>query len=402
MNHVKPIKGRQLPTPSPTPTATPPIPNNLQPECIRVNKVYDWVVLANSYRNKIALPDDCRALVDAAIRAGQDITISCLEPIAPGPTCNVVSIRRENIIVNGTTVRVGVVRFVFGATVVVRVFADSTPLCEFSTTVQFDQEVVLCLPEPLDEHNIVCRISAIECNPAGNVLFGGMVQLDVIVCVEIQVEAEVKLEVLAKFCSPRPNSIPVPSPTPSFRCPPITFPPQCPQIFPVLNCDCQASVNALVPSIPVSVGIPLAAAVGTIQLIADICPVCDPSSSSFTFNFFDNVLPDAPPGDQSFSFSPTSISSPTCITVLPGLTIQAGLTVTGTGVRTFTSTGVQETLTYSLTVAETGLGLPDAIILTLTDANNILVFSATVTVVPDEQLLVADCVTFGDIVITTP
>ncbi|WNC16624.1 hypothetical protein [Brevibacillus brevis] len=400
MNQVKPIKGRQLPTP--TPTATPPIPNNLQPECIRVNKVYDWVVLANSYRNKVALPDDCRALVDAAIRAGQEITISCVEPVAPGPTCNVVSIRRESIVVGGTTVRVGVVRFVFGATVLVRVFADGTPLCEFTTTVQFDQEVVLCLPEPLDENNVVCRISALECNPVGNVLLGGMVQLDVIVCVEVQVEAEVKLEVLAKFCSPRPNNIPVPSPTPSFRCPPFVFPPQCPPIFPVANCDCQASVNALVPSVGVSIGVPLVAAVGTIQLIADICPVCDPSSSSFTFNFFDNILPDALPGDQSFSFSPTSISSPTCITVLPGIAIVTGLTVTGTGVRTFTATGTQDTLTYSLTVAETGLGLPDVILFTLTDPAGVLVFSATVTVVPDEQLLVADCVTFGDIVITTP
>ena len=94
-HHVKPIMGRQLPTP--TPTATPPISNNLQEECIRVNKVYDWVVLANSYRNKIALPDDCQALVDAAIRAGQDITLSCVEPVSPGPTCRVVSIRRRTL-----------------------------------------------------------------------------------------------------------------------------------------------------------------------------------------------------------------------------------------------------------------------------------------------------------------
>ncbi|MBG9944204.1 hypothetical protein ABE237_15985 [Brevibacillus formosus] len=399
-HHVKPIMGRQLPTP--TPTATPPISNNLQEECIRVNKVYDWVVLANSYRNKIALPDDCQALVDAAIRAGQDITLSCVEPVSPGPTCRVVSIRRENITVGGTTVRVGVVRFVFGATVLVRVFADGTPLCEFTTTVQFDQEVVLCLPEPLDEDNILCRISAFECSPTGTVLLGGMVQLDVIVCVEIQVEAEVKLEVLAKFCAPRPNNIPIPSPTPSFRCPPITFPPQCPPIFPVRNCDCQASVNALVPNISVSLGIPLVLAAGTIQLIADICPSCDPSSSSFTFNFFDNILPDVLPGDQSFSFSPTTISSPTCITVLPILPIVTGLVVTGTGVQTFTATGAQETVTYSLTLAETGLGLPDVIILTLTNSAGVLIFSATVTVVPDEQLLVADCITFGDIVITSP
>ncbi|MGZ0052644.1 BMQ_0737 family morphogenetic spore coat protein [Brevibacillus gelatini] len=400
MKHpVKPIMGRQLPTP--TPTATPPTPNNLQEECIRVQKVYDWVVLANSYRNKIALPDDCRALVDAAIRAGQDITISCVEPVSPGPTCNVVSIRRENITVNGTTVRVGVVRFVFSATVIVRVFADGTPLCEFTTTVQFDQEVVLCLPEPLNEDNIVCRISALECSPTGNVLLGGMVQLDVIVCVEIQVEAEVKLEVLAKFCSPRPNNIPVPSPTPSFRCPPISFPPQCPPIFPVRNCDCQASVNALIPNISISIGIPLEVAVGTIQLIADICPSCDPSSSSFTFNFFDTVITELL-GDQSFSFSPTSISSPTCITVLPGIELLSGLVVTGTGVRTFTATGVQEVMTYSLTLAETGLGLPDVIIFTLTDSNGVLVFTANITVVPDEQLLVRDCITFQDIVITSP
>ncbi|GIO04831.1 hypothetical protein J31TS6_08590 [Brevibacillus reuszeri] len=401
MNHiVKPIMGRQLPTP--TPTATPPIPNNLQEECIRVNKVYDWVVLANSYRNKIAIPDDCRALVDAAIRAGQDISFSCVEPVTPAPTCSVVGIRRETIVVGGTTVRVGVVHFVFGATVQLTVFADGTPLCTFTTTVQFDQEVVLCLPEPLGEDNIVCRISAIECSPTGSVLLGGMVQLDVIICVEIQVEAEVKLEVLAKFCSPRPNTIPVPSPTPSFRCPPITFPPQCPPIFPVRNCDCQASVNALVPNVSISLGIPLTVAVGTIQLIADICPSCDPSSSSFTFNFFDNILPGIPPGDQSFSFSPTTISSPTCISVLPGLVIDLGLTVTGTGVRTFTSTGVQETLTYSLTLAETALGLPDVIILTLTDPSGVLVFTANITVVPDTELLVRDCVTFGDIVITTP
>jgi len=399
-HHVKPIMGRQLPTP--TPTATPPISNNLQEECIRVNKVYDWVVLANSYRNKIAIPDDCRALVDAAIRAGQDISFSCVEPVTPAPTCSVVGIRRETIVVGGTTVRVGVVHFVFSATVQLTVFADGTPLCTFTTTVQFDQEVVLCLPEPLDEDNIVCRISAIECNPTGSVLLGGMVQLDVIVCVEIQVEAEVKLEVLAKFCSPRPNTIPVPSPTPSFRCPPIVFPPQCPPIFPVRNCDCQASVNALVPNVSISLGIPLTVAIGTIQLIADICPSCDPSSSSFTFNFFDNVLPDIPAGDQSFSFSPTSISSPTCITVLPGLAILTGLTVTGSGVRTFTSSGAQDTLTYSLTLAETGLGLPDIMILTLTDQSGVLVFTATITVIPDEQLLVRDCVTFGDIVITTP
>lgn len=404
MNHVKPIKGRQVPTPTPTPTALPPISNNLQEECIRVQKVYDWVVLANNYTNKVPIPDDCRALVDAAIRAGQDISIACLE--TPGFSCNVVSIRRENIIVNGTTVRVGVVRFIFSATVTVRIFADGSPLCSFDTTIQFDDEVVLCLPEPLDEDNIICRITAVECNPIGNVLLGGMVQLEVIICAEIQVEAEVKLEVLAKFCAPRRDTIPVPSPTPFFRCPPISFPPQCPSIFPVRNCDCQATVNTLIPGVTVAIGLPPVAEIGTVQLIADICPSCDPSSSSFTFNFFDPQSPTPVPldllipGDQSFSFSPTTIGSPTCIGVLNGV-VGLGLVVSGTGIRTATSTGATDALDYSLTLFETGLGLPDIIILTLTGIAG-TIFSATITVVPDTQLLVQDCLTFADIPFTTP
>jgi len=409
VNNIKPIMGRQVPTP--TPTAPPPIPNNLAEECIRVQKVYDWVVSANQYRNKIPLPTDCQALVDAAIAAGQDITVQCIEPTG-NFTCRVASIRRENIVVGGVSVRVGVVRFIFGGTAIIRIFADGVLLCDFPTTVQFDQEVVLCLPEPLDEDNIVCRIAALECIPTGTVLLGGMVELNVIFCLDVQVEAEVKLEVLAKFCSPRPNDIPVPSPTPSFRCPPFAFPPQCPPIFPRPNCDCQATVNTLIPGVGVSLGLPPAAIVeiGTVQLIADICPSCNPGGSTFTFNFFDTPgptpLPDVLPGDQSFNFSPTTISSPTCITVLPGLipgialpTIAIGMIVTGTGVQTFTATGTTQTLNYTLVLAETGLGLPDVILFLLTDPLGVVSFAAAITIVPDAQLLVQDCITFPDVLV---
>jgi uncharacterized repeat protein (TIGR01451 family) len=155
-----------------------------QSECIRVDKVYDWVVFANRDRNKVPIPDDCRPLVDKAIRAGKDINIQCVEPIVPPPfplipkpqptispefSCRVIGIRRETITVGGAVVRVGVVRFLFGATVLLRIFADNTFLCEFPATIQFDDEVVLCLPEPLDESNILCRITAIEYMPIGSV-----------------------------------------------------------------------------------------------------------------------------------------------------------------------------------------------------------------------------------------
>jgi hypothetical protein len=319
-------------------------------------------------------------------------------------SCTVVSIRRENIIINGRSVTVGIVRFVFGAELRISILADGKLLCEFPVTIQFDDEVVLCLPEPLDESNIVCRIIAIECTPNAHVLLGGMVELEIVICKDIQVEAEIKLEVLGKFCSPRPANIPVPTTTPSFRCPPFVFPPQCPAIFPIPNCDCQATVNTLLSGVTVAIGTVPLPETGTIQMIADICPSCNPGESTFTFNFFDMFGPtvgpgiEPVPGDQSFSFVPTTISSPTCITAIPGISgIFLGLVVTGTGIRTFTTTGTQEKLAYSLTLAETTGAAPDVLIFTLSDTIGATIFTASITTVPDTQLLVQDCVTFPDV-----
>lgn len=417
MNHVKPIKGRQqpIPTATPTPTAPPPISNNLQEECIRVHKVYDWVVAANQYRNKVPLPDDCRPLVDAAIRAGQNITTQCVEPIVPPPfplvprpqptqdldfSCTVLNIRRENIIVNGNIVRVGIVRFLFSATLLVRVFADGTLLCEFPATIQFDEEIVLCLPEPLDESNIICRITAVECIPSGNVLLGGMVELNVLICKEIQVEAEVKLEVLAKFCQPRPNDIPVPSPTPSFVCPPITFPPQCPDIFPRRNCDCQGTANALLTNSTVFFdGV---AETGTEQLLADICPTCNQGGSTFSYTFIDTVPTTPTPtptdevlGDFSFVFTPVSIGTPVCSAVGGGLQ----LVVTATGIRTFTATGTTETLSAELTLQELP-GAFDTFRLVLRNAVGVIVYDTGFKQVSDANVNVQDCITFPDVIPT--
>lgn len=415
MNQTKPIKGRQQPIPTPTPTAAPPISNNLQEECIRVQKVYDWVVAANRDRNKVPIPDDCRPLVDAAIRAGQNITIQCVEPIVPPtfplipkpqPTqpldfsCTIIGIRRENIIVNGNIVPVGIVRFLFSATLLIRVFANGTLLCEFPATIQFDDEIVLCLPEPLDESNILCRITAVECNPIGTVLLGGMVELDVIICKEIQVEAEVKLEVLAKFCQPRPI-IPVPTPTPSFICPPITFPPQCPDLFPRRNCDCQGTANALLTNSTVFFdGV---AETGTEQLLADICPSCDPGASTFSYTFVDTVPTTPTPtptdeilGDFSFVFTPVQISSPTC-TALPGGGL--GLVVTATGIRTFTATGTTDTLSAELTLNELP-GAFDTYRLILRNEIGAVVYDTLVKQVSDANINVQDCITFPDVIPT--
>ncbi|MDA5110866.1 hypothetical protein O3V59_21230 [Brevibacillus thermoruber] len=409
MRKFKPIQGSQVVPTSPVPT---PIPNNLQEECIRVQKVYDWVVAANRERNKVPIPDECRAAVDAAIRAGLNITIQCAAPVTPPlfpiipkpqPTgtlapdfdCRVISIRRETITINNTPVRVGIVRFLFSATVLITILADSTVICPaFPATIQFDEEFVLCLPEPLDEDNILCRITDIECIPNQSVLLGGMVELEVIICKEIQVEAEVKLEVLAKFCQPRPI-IPVPTPSP-FRCPPITFPPQCPPLFPLHNCDCQGTANVLLNNVTVFFnGL---ADIGSEQLVADICPSCNPGASTFSYTFVDTP-PASPsptddiPGNQSFEFTTTSVESPVCSS-LPGGGLQ--LFVTATGIRRFTETGTEETLFAELTLEELP-GMFDRFRLRLLTAGGTQVFDTGFRTVDDRFIRVQDCITFPDV-----
>jgi hypothetical protein len=422
LRNIRKIQGAQVPV---TTTIAPPRPNNLQEECIRVQKVYDWIVSATRYRNKVAIPDTCRPAVDAALAAGNVLRIECVEPdvppvfplipkpqLTPAPgtefRCDVISIRRPvTVNVNGRLVEAAVVRVLFTVTLTVAIFDETTgtELCRFPVIVRFDDEFVLCVPEPLGRENILCRITAIDCTPTLNVLLGDMIELEVTICKEIQVEAEVKLEVLAKFCQPRPI-IPLP-PERGFECPPFNFPPQCPDLFPVPNCDCQAVVNTLVTGATVDIlGVP---EVGTVQLIADICPNCNPGASTFSFTFFDTTpLPTTTPvpvpepdipGDQSFTLRPVSISPPTCLVQdIAGIVGALTATVTGTAVRTFTATGLQEQVSYTLTLVENPVpGLPDAFILTLTDTSGVTIFSATVALVPDAELTIQDCVTFPDV-----
>ncbi|GEN36716.1 hypothetical protein ADA01nite_41760 [Aneurinibacillus danicus] len=75
MRNIRKIQGAQVPV---TTTIAPPRPNNLQEECIRVQKVYDWIVSATRYRNKVAIPDTCRPAVDAALAAGNVLRMSAL------------------------------------------------------------------------------------------------------------------------------------------------------------------------------------------------------------------------------------------------------------------------------------------------------------------------------------
>lgn len=397
MKGFKPIKGSQV---------LPPLnPNNLMEECIRVQKVYDWVVDTNRDTNKVPLPgdpndpDSCAGRVLAALNAGDDIRIECIAPDVPGPfpiipkpqpnqvpsaSCEVVEVE------NGEPGEAGRVRIIWTVILVVQVFNDTTSdlLCEFEVPVQFDDDYAVCIPAPLDESNVLCRITRVICKPTNRVLLGNMIELSVTVCKEIQVEAEVKLEVLAKFCQPRPNDIPIPTP-PEEECPTFEFPPQCPDIFPRQNCDCQAAAESLVQNQTINFN--GATEVGDVSLIAQICNNCTLSQSSWLFTFTDTngYLYN----DQSFTATPLTFNVACDDSGAPD---SLTMTVTGIATMTFTSTGQTQNVNYTLTLNEMP-GLNDQYQLILSDSLGNTIFNSNTVVVPDGDLLVRDCETFNEL-----
>ncbi|MDQ0246441.1 hypothetical protein J2S09_004045 [Bacillus fengqiuensis] len=175
---------------------------------------------------------DC---VANARRQGLTVTFQCTAPTvppffpifpAPAPSpdfgCEVVSVT------NGTPGRITVV---FTAVIRITLRANGRIIRTFDVPVEFTDEFAVCIPAPLTADNVFCRITQINCSTNANQVLGNMLSLSVVICKEVQVEAQVKLEVLGRFCQPRSNDIVPTTPAPP-QCPPLTFPPQCPDIFP--------------------------------------------------------------------------------------------------------------------------------------------------------------------------
>ncbi|WP_243385638.1 hypothetical protein [Bacillus kexueae] len=391
----KPIKGSQI---------LPPLtPNNLMEECIRVQKVYDWVVDSNRYTNKVPLPGGelgCAASVREAIEAGDTLRIEVITPDVPGtfplipkPQPDQKQTARADVVevVNGEPGEPGRVRVIWTVIVTVQVWNDTSAdmLCEFDVPVQFDEDYAVCIPEPLDESNVLCRMTKIVARPTNRVFLGNMVELTIFICTEMQVEAEVKLEVLAKFCQPRPNDIVIPTP-PEEECPLFEFPPQCPDIFPRQNCDCQAAADATTENQTVTFS--SGAEVGDVSLTAQICNNCTLSQSSWIFNFTDtNGYLYA---DQSFTATPLSFTGVTCNDTTPGF---IEMVLTGVANMSSTATGTSINVTYSLRLRENDLlGGTDEYQLILTDPLGNIIFNSNPVTVPNADLEVRDCRTFND------
>ncbi|WP_051271723.1 hypothetical protein [Shimazuella kribbensis] len=290
-----PIQGSQI---------TPPIPNNVQSECICVPKVYDFVVFTEDINATIPLPTIPPAGCPTTVT---DITCSLTtEPFFPitcvtNGVCTILDRRPVNIDgINAALVKLRQdipVDVTFTGTDV----TGAPATCVISVLVPFIRQVVLCFPPEFTNDNVVCRIISGDCiittpPPVGGILFPASVGLELFVCKEIQVVAAVKLEVLAKFCSPRnPIEIPVTS-----VCPTITFPEQC-TFFPPASCQCQGILSDVTTTTAQSFrGIPNVS--GTISANVQICSSCNPNDSSGTLSF----RPDDP------ALEPLSVALTSC------------------------------------------------------------------------------------------
>ncbi|SDI21014.1 hypothetical protein SAMN05192534_12517 [Alteribacillus persepolensis] len=376
MNKRRPIKGSQ-----PTPTPTPLDPNDLAPECIKVDKVYDWVFYSNEYENKNFIPDEhCRREVSEALAAGKDVDLKCFPADPEDVECH------AKILEHGNPGRVSIV---WTVPVRVKVFIKKKKVCSFTVRTQFDDEIMLCVPEGIKDKHIHCKATEVKCSSRGPLMgpdpFGPMIPVRVLVCKDVQVEFPVKLEVLGKFCFPRPNNIPV---TRDLECSldAFEFPPQC-DFFPVDNCECQATALARNEETFATVGTDGVIVTGTSTLEAEICQECSLGNSRFSYSFVDtdedgDGPTPTPSPDFSFTLDPTTIDEVVCDTEADSLS------VFGEGERSFN--GTAEHVFYELRI----FGDPQGFQLIIRNTAGIIVFDSGVV---DALVRYDECDTFADL-----
>jgi hypothetical protein len=389
LKNRKQIRGSQTPTPSPSPI--PLDPNDLAPECIRVDKVYDWVFFANKYENKNFIPDEaCRAAVSAALAAGQRVEVQTA-PVDPAD----VSVS-GTIIENGNP---GRVLIVWTVPVEVTILIDGVAECSFTVRTQFTDEIALCVPTGITNANLNIRATQVIASSTGGVLmgpdpFGPMIPLRVVLCKDVQVEYPVKLEVLAKFCFPRPNNVPLPKERLECDLSLLEFPRQCPGLFPVDNCECQATALARNEDTDATFGTGGDAEIvtGLSTLRAEICQECSLADSTWSYSFTDTEVGPTPAPtatgfqpDFSFSFNPSSIDRVTCG--------EDALTAVGEGVRYFD--GVPEQLFYELQIFTGLVGtVTEGFRLILRNSANAVIFDSGVV---EALVEFGECDTFADL-----
>ncbi|NLJ40990.1 MAG: hypothetical protein GX352_05190 [Clostridiales bacterium] len=202
-------------------------------ECIRVNKVYDWIVLATERVEEIPIPVEDLEIIQGALDLGHTLTVTGTINLPDDIITEIVSVIRKVLIIDGKPIEIGCAQILKTVTLNISVFDDTNgvaPIVEFLSTFQILERAGVCFPEPFTTDNIVLNVTSADAVALSPVPINDNFLFEVGICQELQVETEVKLEVLAKFCEPRDNTINCNLDT--ISCTRPTYPHQCPTIFP--------------------------------------------------------------------------------------------------------------------------------------------------------------------------
>jgi hypothetical protein len=198
------------------------------PECIQVNKVYDWTTNVVSLTQDITFTFPAGSLTGVTI-SQVNCSISLLECVEDSP-------RRDIECMVGDQV-VSLQAVTLSKTIQVILEVNGTNAAGAQVTVSSNpalittsEEVILCAPEgttvccnPTENAFNICRVGAFTQN--GDSITAAIL---VRICQSIVVMYEVILEVAAKICQPRPRIVC------EDECPVDVFPPPCPAVFPIM------------------------------------------------------------------------------------------------------------------------------------------------------------------------
>ncbi|WP_349410304.1 hypothetical protein [Pseudalkalibacillus sp. SCS-8] len=376
--------------------------NSLQDECIRVQKVYDWVTDALTVRKTVLFTREQICEIEEAMEdpSRRPLRIICEPPETPPIfplnnrrshdhdhdddrlefICEQVGEKRDvTVSTNGGFVDAQLVELLISTDLrILVVDRHGCIVTKSNINASVFESFVLCYPDGTD---LFCKVSKIFCRiPSGTVLLNSPApesfDIEITFCLDIQVEAEVKLEVLAKFCSPRDNDLIAPDVVD--QCPKVEFPPQCPDIFPRPNCDCAAEGEASGETGED------ATHSGELAVLVNICPDCSLVDSELRASFRDEDNSD---GSDSFDFTATTFDQDTlcCEKTKDGLK----LIISGEGKVD------GRTVDYNFAVVDGDSGTQYQ--LQLIDRRGRTLFDSDVVEAEEGEVKVEDCVTFDDI-----
>ncbi len=203
-------------------------------ECISVDKIYDWVTIETNQIQEIPIPPTQLVPIEAALDDGHQLLITGNIDLPDGVDSSIVSIVRKIIIIDGQPVEVGCTQILKTVTINVNVYDITVggiePIATFSSTFQILERAGLCFPEPFTSDNIILNVLNAQALSLSAVPVNGNLVFEIGICQELQVLTRVSLEILARFCEPRDNTIDCGNSI--FGCSVPAFPTQCPIIFP--------------------------------------------------------------------------------------------------------------------------------------------------------------------------